>query len=217
MGAGAMFGLFLLEQVAATLSQLPSMLRLTSVPAQITFGVLTTIISILVFWALWRAYQNGLANREPRYFDQQPTRRHKWLVLGLMVIALIALIVAEGLIHSKSSENQRAIEQMFKTTPWLTLYFGVFGAPILEELIFRGLFFNYFFMKLNKRWVKVLGIIVNGLLFAQLHTNLWTPDAWVYFVMGAILATTYVQTKDIRFDIGLHFANNAFAMFSMLL
>ncbi|HAT55352.1 MAG TPA: hypothetical protein DCW31_08985 [Lactobacillus sp.] len=217
MGVGAMFGLFVLEQIAETPSALPGLARWTSVPVQITFGVITTILSVLVFWALWRVYKNGLANREPRYFDQQPTRGHKWAMFGLMLLALVGLIVAESFVHSQPSQNQHAIEQMFRTTPWLTVYFGVFGAPILEELIFRGLFFNYFFMKLDKPWVKVLGVIVNGLLFAQLHTNLWTPDAWVYFVMGAILAITYVQTKDIRFDIGIHFANNAFSMLTMFL
>lgn len=217
LGIGAMFGLFLLEQLAIMPADFPTLLKLSAWSIQLWVGLGTTLLCGLVFWLLWRLYQQGLANREPVYFRPRPSRSRQWLFFGLMIVALAGLIVAQGLIHSKSSENQKTVEQLFNGTPWLTGYLTVVIAPILEELIFRGLFFNYFFMKLTTPWVKVLGIVINGLLFAQLHTALWSPDAWVYAVMGMILATTYLETKDIRYDISLHILNNGFATLSMLL
>ncbi|GKT03609.1 CPBP family intramembrane glutamic endopeptidase [Furfurilactobacillus sp. WILCCON 0119] len=217
IGVGAMFGLFVLEQLAMVPVDLPSLISKNAVAVQWGLGILTTILSLFVLWVIWRVYQKGLAEREPQYFRPQPRRKTKWLWFGLMVLALAALIVAEALIHSGTSANERSIDKMLKQTPWLTMYFGVIWAPILEELIFRGLYFDFFFMKLQKRWVWWLGVVLNGVLFAMLHTSLWSPSAWVYGTMGMILAITYLKTKDIRFDIGIHFLNNGFAMLASFL
>ncbi|GAB6092887.1 CPBP family intramembrane glutamic endopeptidase [Furfurilactobacillus curtus] len=215
-GVGAMLGLYLLEQLAIAPTYLPTLLKLSSWPAQLGIWIITTVLCGLVFWLLWRLYQHGLAHRQPSYFRPRPTRPRQWLIFALMLVVLSALIISQELIHTSSSENQKAVEQLFNGTPWLTSYLAVFIGPVLEEMIFRGLFFNYFFMKLTTPWVKVLGVVINGLLFAQIHTSLWSPGAWVYFATGMILATTYLETKDIRYDISLHVLSNAFSTLSML-
>lgn len=217
LGAGLMFATFLCYQVANLPADLASFIKHPTVIEQLLLGGATTILAGLVIWLLIYFYRYGLSHREDDYFAQQPTLKRKWLMAGVALIGLFILLMAQSLIREAPSENQHLINEMLKKTPWLTAYTAVIIAPIIEELIFRGLFYNYFFIKLGQRWVLVVGIIVNGLLFASIHTSLWSPSAWIYFFMGVLFASMYVKTRDLRFSIGLHMFNNALGMLPVLL
>ncbi|MEE8837888.1 MAG: CPBP family intramembrane glutamic endopeptidase [Leuconostoc gelidum] len=82
-------------------------------------------------------------------------------------------------------------------------------APILEELIFRGLFINLIF-KQNTFWVPVIS---SGIIFGSLHAASNIME-WLYYVIfGMILATSYKKTDTLAVPIALHMINNAISFF----
>ncbi|WP_329503891.1 CPBP family intramembrane glutamic endopeptidase [Pediococcus pentosaceus] len=48
------------------------------------------------------------------------------------------------------SANQLAIEKLFEKLPIWTFIDGVLVAPVMEELIFRGIFFELFSKLINQ-------------------------------------------------------------------
>ncbi|WP_343337497.1 hypothetical protein TPELB_24870 [Terrisporobacter petrolearius] len=93
--------------------------------------------------------------------------------------------------------------------------------PLMEELIFRGVYFNiasdYLDMKNNV--VKNIVIITNIILFMILHTRDWgysnynlilsvISSALPRLLISISITYIYVKTKDIKYNIILHMLNN---------
>lgn len=79
------------------------------------------------------------------------------------------------------------------------LYAG-FGAPIGEELLYRG-----FIMRSLQRYGKNFAIVISAILFGLMHTNL----AQSFFAMGVGLVLGYVAMNySLKWAILLHFINN---------
>ncbi len=76
-------------------------------------------------------------------------------------------------------------------------------APIVEEFIFRGVFFNL----LSKKKSTTFAIVVSSLFFGALHFVTVVPTA----VIGFVLAFIYHKTGSLRLVIFGHMANNFFA------
>ena len=74
-------------------------------------------------------------------------------------------------------------------------------APILEELMFRGLIF-----KNNKPLGELFAIIISGLFFGLWHQNL--PQVCTTAFMGMFLCFIYLRTKSIFPCMAAHFFNN---------
>lgn len=78
-------------------------------------------------------------------------------------------------------------------------------APILEELLCRGLLFETF----NKRWGVKLSIFLSALFFGLIHFDIST--AIVATIAGMIFGVLYVRTSSIFASIIVHAINNAMA------
>lgn len=93
--------------------------------------------------------------------------------------------------------------------------------PFMEELIFRGVYFNiasnYLDMKNNV--VKNMVIITNIILFIIIHTGNWGYPNYNFIlsvitsalpkIVGLISVTyIYVKTKDIKYNVIFHILNN---------
>jgi membrane protease YdiL (CAAX protease family) len=50
--------------------------------------------------------------------------------------------------------------------------------------------------------------VASGFVFAYGHDPMFSKFIYLYWVMGMILAWTYVETKDIRYSILTHMLNN---------
>lgn len=88
-----------------------------------------------------------------------------------------------------------------------TLYFTdmintLIMAPIIEEILFRKLFFN----KLKTVFTSNISIIITSILFSAMHLNL---DLFlVYFLIGVMYTYIYHLTGSLTFNILLHFFSN---------
>ena len=78
----------------------------------------------------------------------------------------------------------------------------VIAAPILEELIFRGIVLN----GLLKRYSPKKAIIVSAIIFGLVHLNPWqfVSASMIGFLMGWV----YYKTHNILLTIVIHMANN---------
>lgn len=74
-------------------------------------------------------------------------------------------------------------------------------APIMEELLFRGLIF-----KNNKPLGEFFAVIVSGLFFGLWHQNL--PQVITTAIMGMFFCFIYLKTKSIFPAMLAHFTNN---------
>ena len=114
--------------------------------------------------------------------------------------------------------NQEAVDLLLEETPWQMLLCTVIFAPIVEELLFRGLFFAPLFRK-----VPVLAYVVSSLLFAAVHVvgAIGVLDATSiilcliqYLPAGIALGVVYHRTGNIFGPMLLHFAINLLASLS---
>ncbi|OLU36700.1 CPBP family intramembrane glutamic endopeptidase [Ileibacterium valens] len=84
-----------------------------------------------------------------------------------------------------------------------SVYFitAVIAAPILEEIVFRGLIF-----KALKKYSLSFAMFFSALCFGLLHMNLF--QGIPVFAMGILLAYFYHQSNTLCLPIGIHMINN---------
>jgi hypothetical protein len=82
-------------------------------------------------------------------------------------------------------------------------------APVVEELIFRGVIMH----GLMRNYSKFTAIFFSGLLFALFHLNPWQFPAT--FVLGLILGWIMIRTRNILLCIGGHALNNLLVLLTI--
>lgn len=82
-------------------------------------------------------------------------------------------------------------------------------APVVEELIFRGVIMH----GLMRNYSKATAIFFSGLLFALFHLNPWQFPAT--FVLGILLGWIMIRTKNIGLAIIGHAINNLLVLLSI--
>lgn len=95
--------------------------------------------------------------------------------------------------------------------------FGFFGAfmkvviiaPVVEELIFRGVIMH----GLMRNYSKATAIFCSGLLFALFHLNPWQFPAT--FMLGALLGWLLIETRNILLAIAGHAINNLLVLLAI--
>ncbi|MBS0935710.1 CPBP family intramembrane glutamic endopeptidase [Lactiplantibacillus plantarum] len=135
--------------------------------------------------------------------------RKNWLwgvgaLISLIVTSLIWVLIMQLVTGLAMTTNQQQLNQNLIWTGWrqaVMVLQVVLIAPVLEELLFRGLF-QAWFLKQQEIWQ----LVISSLLFAWLHTGSGgSGGAWVlYFSAGLILGYCYQQTKDLKVNIAVH-------------
>lgn len=95
-------------------------------------------------------------------------------------------------------------------------YNGIFGfltivvaAPILEELIFRGIILDGFL----KRYSPLKSILFSSFLFGLVHMNPWQFISAM--IIGCFAGWIYYRTRNLLLCILIHFINNLFPFIEM--
>lgn len=129
--------------------------------------------------------------------------------LGILLVAKVGTIVMreEGITNTA---NQKVLESIHMN-PIILITHSVIIAPIVEEVVFRGLLMARVF-KSN----SIVGLIISSFLFGLVHIPN-SIGAWIiYSGMGVVLATVYRTTKKLEYSIMAHMINNALAVSMML-
>ena len=95
--------------------------------------------------------------------------------------------------------------------------FGIYGAalkvvvmaPVIEELIFRGVIMH----GLMRNYSKFTAVVVSALMFALFHLNPWQFPAT--FILGIVLGILMLRTRNIYLCILGHAINNGLVLFGM--
>ena len=110
-----------------------------------------------------------------------------------------------------SLQNQQMLTQLLAQLPLLMPVYIVLAAPLLEELLFRGLFFHSFGSPQTR--AKRLALLpVSAFAFACLHALPVSMEFAPYFAMGLVLGGVYLCSRDLRCSIAVHVANNLIAL-----
>lgn len=169
----------------------------------IAFYTITLISAIIIF-------KDKFAN-DFKLFNENLSTYIKYIMpkIGLMYLIYLPCSIICILISKKAtSVNQETLESL---PLWFTFPLAVFWAPIVEEMIFRGVI---------RRFIKkdILFIIISATLFGLLHTiseeNLQNVIllAVPYSILGGYLAFIYTKTNNIMSNIFSHAFINLVAM-----
>jgi membrane protease YdiL (CAAX protease family) len=158
-------------------------------------------------WPFWRQY---FASRS----------RSLWADIGLGILAypFSVLIVSVclyanqlllRLFNRPPDEHMLMTEMTHQQPPWVISVFfimAVFGAALLEELLFRGLLYNV----LRRYFGAVSGACAAALIFAVMH-GIWSQVLGL-FALALILTWLYDRTGRLVAGMALHATNNFVAM-----
>ena len=168
---------------------------------------------LIIFYALRMAKKEGLLTLDFSFFNLKSVI---WLVLSYLItfgVSIFAAIimVLEGQL-SGTTANQTALQNLFQSTPVILLVVGaVFSAPILEEILFRGLIPKKLFPQ-----HELIGLVVGSILFGFFHGPTNIGSFILYAGMGGVLALVVHQTKRLEMGILAHMLRNAIAILVMI-
>ncbi len=97
------------------------------------------------------------------------------------------------------------------SSPILLILMTVILAPILEEILFRGIIMKGM---INNNVKPVTAIIVSALIFGAVHFNPWQFAG--AFLLGLVLGLVYYKTKSLLMSILLHAFNNLLSALMMM-
>lgn len=135
------------------------------------------------------------------------------LLLSIIVILLLGYVGdwLQGVYPVELPSNQIYIEKQMERYPIIIIFQVLLQGPIIEELIFRKIFFQKFFINCSRKKMT-LGVLVNSFIFALVHYSHLDFSFLVYFIMGINFNYIYIYTKDIRYSMIIHFINNFLAL-----
>ncbi|PWG00579.1 CPBP family intramembrane metalloprotease [Levilactobacillus bambusae] len=205
-----MFGFLILYGVCQFFLQQATVHAKSNVLLHQNIGIMMICSALLIALMGW-FYHRLLKKNNPRHFGKTKlTRRRAWTEIGLYVLMYAIQITWSLLLFShvlKEPANQTELNQMSSQLLFWNNAFSAVVAPLVEELLFRGIFFQYFFVK-DTFWSNWLGILVSGFIFGYLHNPALSLNLIFYSALGCVLAFAYLHFRDIRYNIGLHFLNN---------
>lgn len=210
----------MLTQVLPTLAWLLGGLG-RSMTAQVVAALLFTVAAA----AICRLYLQLYLKQADGYFHDWKSRfSGKELLWAAGYIALMLatnplyemLMAALGVESSVDNlRNQRMVMEMLQRAPLTMTAYIVLFAPVLEELLLRGIFFQSFGSIENrgKRWLL---LVLSAFVFGSLHSLPVHYDFLLYFAMGLVLGAAYLHTKDLKYPILIHMVNNALGLAGVL-
>jgi len=157
---------------------------------------------------------NGVDNRRDNFL--YAAKSLSFMYLWMFVLNIIINLITQ----QTTSDNQVNILNMSNSYPMVTFMMAVVLAPLVEEVVFRGVIFR----KLRDHGY-LLALIVSSLLFglAHVYPSLLSGNYLnvlyiiTYSMLGYFLAVNYERSGNIYTSIGLHTAINFISMMLVLL
>lgn len=203
---GGWLGLILIEQWATGVCL--TGLQAKSVGATIFLLGSGTLVLIVLALGL------GYGSRQPWW---RPIDHWRPVLIngGVALVSLLGLsLMMMGIMHysgQTTTANQQALTAwLFSLRGWRQFWLIsqlVIIAPMLEELLFRGLFFRWF-LENHQRWQA----IVSAGAFASVHEMRLSLSWLLYFGAGLILACLYQRQHDLRLNWVVHSLYNGLSL-----
>lgn len=186
-----------------------------------SYGMIIATISGVIPFVVYRINYDDLSIREKEWTGKIFI---KWF-LFLYIVNITVLGISKGIFTWISpSITKSAVESLSEVTLtepiaellevnlinlFLLVLYVCILAPVLEEIIFRGIILRSF-----EKYGKIFAVVGSAMLFGFSHGNpIQIP---VTILMGVVLGFGTLLYS-IRFSILLHICNNIFSMFFPLL
>ncbi len=185
---------------------------LNELTANIIYYALGFAFCLIVMWKYLRGafdimLDNPLASIAAMIFGY-----FIYLLLSYLAVGVLLMIIGDRL----SNPNNDAIQALAEGSPRAALGLAVFIAPIVEEVLFRGVVFGSLRPK-HRVWAFIISIGLFALYhvwqFAIVSMD-WTTLFYIieYIPAGYALAWTYEKTNSIWIPIFLHMLINILSM-----
>jgi membrane protease YdiL (CAAX protease family) len=138
--------------------------------------------------------------------------------MGLQIVAAMATLpIIEALFPDGAPEQSVAgVAGNTETTLEIILIFASVAilAPILEEILYRGMLLSW----LNRFMGKWPSILLSAAIFASIHLIDWNARAAVpgLFIIGVVLGWAAMHRGDLSLSIPLHAGVNLLAAFFLV-
>jgi len=175
--------------------------------------VMTMLIPILFFYFLITKNEGKKLNFN---FSTKPLRVYLLIfpmMFGMMLIAdyTTQLIPTTGPFLGEIYKMYNDEFAKLLSSPILLILMTVILAPILEEILFRGIIMKGM---INNNVKPVTAIIVSAFIFGAVHFNPWQFAG--AFLLGLVLGLVYYKTKSLLMSILLHAFNNLLSALMMM-
>lgn len=187
-------------------------------PPTLFLEVYTILVEILTILFIFLLFKKEIVHMWKDFYENRDKYFKKYFKYWFLILILMAF--SNGIItlinKAEISNNQEAINDMFKRLPIYTYILSVFLAPIIEELVFR-----FCFMKIFNN--KYLYIILSGVIFGLFHIIGSFESAYdflflvPYSIPGLIFAYILYDSKNIFNTIWLHFVHNGISMLATII
>lgn len=151
----------------------------------------------------------GLRFRENYTFSNRSFPVSMFFVAFFLIMSLSVVIDPLLNLLPRVDLLDEAFDEL-RQYPALLFFSIVVSAPILEELLFRGIILDGFL----KNYSPLKSILVSALMFGIIHMNFQQGIGAFFF--GIIIGFLYWQTRSMLLCILLHWANNFIAFIGML-
>ena len=166
--------------------------------------ILIALIQLIIFFVIYKLVVRRNEDELRTKLNLKDISFSVMTGIGVSGISFIWLIIA-----GKIPEFQAQIAAMKEGNAMIgggslhgVFLSAVIAAPIVEEVIFRGVVLGSF-RKIFPAWASIL---ISAVIFGVYHMN---PVAIVYAtVMGIIAGVVYEKKQNLLFPIMLHMANN---------
>ncbi len=135
-------------------------------------------------------------------YNNIPLKHYLILIPGTIALLVVTESIVNRIPMSEKWEQIFAQAIQFNLPGFLSV---AIAAPILEEIIFRGIVLKGFLRKYNPQ----KAIIYSALLFGIAHMNPWQFIA--AFAIGYVMGWMYWKSKSILPGLFIHFVNNTFS------
>ena len=177
----------------------------------IVIGILLIFLALLVFIVV--AKKIGILSQSGKVFQKGDGKRISLGILGMFLISILGTALLRWVNGEVTTANQTSLIEEFQRGNGILLpiMLGVL-APIVEEIIFRGILPLKIF-KGYEGW----GYIVGGLLFALFHGPTNIVSFVIYAVSSVIFTLLAYRTRRLEVSIAVHMINNGLPAIIMLL
>jgi Predicted metal-dependent membrane protease len=166
------------------------------------FLIITLLAVVATGIMIYLTKQSG-----PNELEAKTSTQNKiiWVIIGAIGAIILQLglgLIEQNLLHlSTSSQNTTQMLTMAHSYPYYFVYI-LFCAPLMEEIIFRRVFFS----NLNKITNIYLAAIISALFFAFMHQD---TRFVIYVAMGLWFSYVYYKSKNIYVSAFSHIIMNA--------
>lgn len=120
-----------------------------------------------------------------------------------------------------TTQNQELLTNMTnKTNPIAIFLMIVILAPIIEEILFRGIPIFYKsnrFKFINTQVALIIRIIIASLIFGSLHMPKDIVELIAYSSASFVLSMAVLLTNKLEYSIGIHMANNLLGFIALII